>query len=213
MTRKTLNQLMRKASRRIVDEALAASGFAADRTGLLYQRRRDDAVQSIVLHYEFKPEHTPTCLAFVYPYAKSYFPKIHHLVGQMGLDRSRGSSDVTFYSPLELIIPPESRKQWLVYSEDTIDSCVASIAQDIKAWIVPFMGEYTTIASLTSAYERNDRRLLLTRESLFNVVAAYLLLCQPQKAMGVLDERFGQAGPRRTYSSAFTYVSSRLTET
>lgn len=112
--------------------------------------------------------------------------------------------------PIDFAIPKEEHTSWYTYGSDTFPECVRSIRSSVVRWIVPFLDHYQSFKSLTFAYENNEERILKQRHFYIRVAAAYLLLRQPQSAIKTLEDKLGQAGPKRDYAKAFEYVEKIL---
>jgi hypothetical protein len=111
---------------------------------------------------------------------------------------------------MDIAIPKDRYIRWYTSGRESVLECVKSIRSSLETWVLPFLDEYTTVSSLTTAYEKHDERFEWQRHSYVYVAAAYLLVGQAEKAMQVLEDHFGKPGPRRKYAKAFEYVTARL---
>jgi len=207
-TKKEAQSYLREALSTELDDVLAASSFVRRTNSLEYSRKCISGRQLIRMYYTFKPKYQPGASGHIYPQITVEFPELNQLALEMvdGNERLIGDANITFSQPIDMVIPKEHHLRWFTYGPETFSECVGSIKLSLESWIIPFSDEYTSVSSITSAYESNDGRIVMQKHFFIYVAAAYLLLGKLESAMEVLEDKLGRAGPRRDYSNAFEYV-------
>lgn len=214
-TKKQALSFVREALSAELDDALAASSFVRNANSLDYSRKCESGRQLLRIDFTFKPKYQPGATGHLYPQISAKFPKLN----QVALEMVGGNAwlladapDITFSQPIDMVIPKKHHLRWFTYGPETFFECVSSIKLSLETWVIPFLDEYTTVVSITSAYEEKDDRFIMQKHFFIYVAAAYVILGQPKSAMQVLENKLGGAGPRRDYERAFQYVRG-LSET
>jgi hypothetical protein len=196
-----------------LDPYMAANEFTRQNKSLDYTRSSEAGKQALQMQFTFMPKLDPRASAHIHPKLLFEFPEVNRIASEMVAHESRliGAPDITLAQPLDFAIPKEARVSWFTYSgEDDYVLCVRSIQGYIEKWIMPFFDEYTTVESLANYFETGDEGVLAQRHFYIYVAAAFVILNQPDKAMEVLESKFGKAGPRREYAKALEYVGTLL---
>lgn len=196
-----------------LDPYMETIGFFRDSNSLDYIRRCEAGEQLLQMHFTFKPTLDSQASARIYPRLLLQFPEVNRVALEMtGPEPSLiGDPEITLAQPLDFVVPKEAHVYWFTYGrEEDFVLSVRSIQGYIEKWIVPFLDEYTTVASIANYFETRDERIPAQRHFYIYVAAAYILLGQFTEAMDVLESKLGKAGPRREYAKAFEYVSALL---
>ncbi|MBX3415527.1 MAG: hypothetical protein KF708_22780 [Pirellulales bacterium] len=212
-TKKDVHNNLCRAIAAKLDFTMEDKGFSRDRNSLDYIRRCDAGEQLLQIHFTFKPALDSRANAHIYPWLRLKFPEVNRVASEIvgGQHGAIGTTDITLAQPVDFVIPKKAHIYWFTYGrEDDYVLCVRSIQGYIEKWIIPFLDDYTTVASLTHFYESKDERIPAQRHFYIYVAAAYILLGQPAKAMEVLETKFGRPGSRRDYAKAFEYVERLL---
>jgi len=208
-TKKEALSCLREALSAELDDMLAASSFVRRSNSLNYLRKCESGRQLIRMDFAFKPKYQQGATGHIYPQITVELPQLNQVALEMvGGDAwlLAGASDATFSQPIDMAIPKEHHLRWFTFGPETFSECVSSIKLSLETWIIPFLDEYTTVNSITSAYENNDSRIVMQKHFFIYVAAAYVLLGKPESAMKVLEDKLGRAGSRRDYAQAFEYV-------
>ncbi len=196
-----------------LDPFMETHGFKRSRQAMHYRRRVAAGTQELAIHFDCRPRYEPKALAHVLPSVRFCFPEVgRSLLEMIGGDVSLVSApDVTFGSTIFNIAPKGNYAPWYVYDGQSAAKVVREARLFIDRWAIPFFADYARITDLTRGYETDDERLrAFGRVFYFRVAAAYLLLGMPDRAMQVLEERFGKLGPRRQYARIFEFVADRI---
>lgn len=210
-SKKEAQGMLRDALATELDDVLAASSFARRANSLDYTRTCKDGKQKLRMVFTYKPKYQPGASGHIYPQITVVLPELNELAIEMvgGNQRLIGDPNITFSQPIDMVIPKEHHLRWFTTGPATFGECVASIRSSLDTWIVPFLDEYTTIESITTAYESGDDRIMMQRHFYIYIAAAYILQQKPELAKQVLEDKLGRAGPRREYAQAFEYVSGQ----
>jgi hypothetical protein len=213
-TKKDVRETLRGVLAEELDPYMSLNGFARRSNSLDYVRKCAAGEQLLQMHFTFKPTIDSRANAYIYPWIRLNFPDVNQVALEMVGGNTwliGGDSDATFAQPMDFVVPKEAHVYWFTYGRDEdYVLCVRSIQGYIEKWIIPFLDEYSTINSVANYFERKDERIPAQRSFYIYVAAAYVLLKQPDKAMEVLESKFGKAGPRREYAKAFEYVESLI---
>jgi hypothetical protein len=212
-TKKSVHETLCRVLVTELDPYLEANGFNRGDNSLDYVRRCEDGQQLLQMHFTFKPTLDSRADLRIHPTLRLKFPEVNRIASEMvgGQHGVIGTTDITLAQPLEFAVPKECRVYWFTYGrEEDYVLCVRSIQGYIEKWIIPFLDKYRTIESLANYFEMKDDRIPAQQHFYIYVAAAYILLRQPDKAMEVLESKFGKAGPRRDYARAFEYVESLI---
>jgi hypothetical protein len=199
---------------REVDALLIPRDFARRNGSIDYVRQCVGGMQTVRISFHLMPKYEHGACCHVYPSLRMFFPD----VGRVGLAMVGGDKlllasapEVTLNEPIDFVIPKEHHVRWFAYDDETLLECIRSMKNSLATWVIPFLDEYRTPASLVFAYEQRDVRFLWQRHFYIYVAAAYILASKPDVAMRVLEENLGQARPKRQYAKAFEYVKALLT--
>jgi hypothetical protein len=194
-----------------LDPFLAEHEFVRPEGSVDYRRRCKDGDQFLRMLFEFRPKHHPGADSHIYPITKVVFPQLNRVAFDMvdHVPLLIGDPEITFSQPIDFAIPKEDHIRWYAHGREGTVECVRSIKRSLRAWVLPFLDEYTTIASLASAYEKHDERFGWQRPFYIYIAATYVILGQPEKAREVLEDRLGKTGVRRKYGKAFEFIAAR----
>ena len=211
---RNVHSILKRVLMTELDPYLKMNGFTRDESSLEYVRRYEAGEQHLEMNYTLHPKIDTRADSRLYPWIQLRFPEVNQIALKMvdgELSLLGGSAEITLRQPLDIVIPNDAHVYWFTYGgEQDFELCVRSIQGYIEEWVMPFLDEYTTIASLANFFQTKDERILAQRHFYIYVAAAYILLGQPARAMEVLESNFGKAGPRRDYAKAFAYVEERI---
>jgi hypothetical protein len=192
---------------------MEAVGFQRGDNSLDYARPCDAGDQLLQMHFTFRPSLDPRANSHIYPWLRLKFPEVNRIASEMvgGQHGAIGTSDITLGQPLDFVVPKNAHVDWFTYGdENDYVLCVRSIKGYIEKWVIPFLNDHSTVNSLANYFEAKDERIPAQRHFYIYVAAAFILLQQPERAMQVLESKFGKVGPRREYAKAFEYVKKLI---
>jgi hypothetical protein len=197
-----------------LDVSLAKEGFGRAETSLEYSRAVEAGHQLLIMHFDLNPSSDPRAVALLLPLVRYIFPELNQrMLDMMGeMTTLETANGVTINEQIVNAAPRDVRAGtwWFIYDHETALTSLAAIREFIKRWTLPFLNRYTTVEALTQGFEQQDECLPQDRRFWLFIVAAYTLLNQPEKAMQVLESKFGRQGARRQYAKAFEYVENLL---
>jgi len=191
-----------------VDPLLESEGFSRKSKSVKYTRILSHTKQEMEFHFDLRPRSNPEAIGDLIPHFTLLFPELTRIALDMVAtdEQLLACPDITARQQFHNAAPGGMPIYWYLYGDDRDVECVRSIGAFIESWVLPLLNEFTDVAAITKAYEANDKRIPQPRHFLIYVAAAYVLLKSPEKAMGVLKEKLGRPGTRRTYHSVFDYV-------
>lgn len=202
---------VRDALSELVDGFLDASGFRRTPKSIDYVRTVPDGKQYLRFNLQLKPAYNPNAESRLNPHICAVFPALNQIVIEMVKDAELlvAAPEITFNQPIDIAMPKDQNIRWYTSGRASVYSCISSIQMALNTWTIPFLDEYKTIGSLTTAYVKHDPRFMWQRQFYIYIAAAFMFLNQPACAMKVLDDHFGKPGARKKYAKIFDYVESR----
>jgi hypothetical protein len=193
----------------VLDRPLEERGFTRPRSGLLYERVRDGATQTIDVSYDLHPKDNPSAAASVYPFMEVFVPPVDALLkdmieGDLGL--LAGVTRGTSWQPIEITSAKQAAGRWFLMQPDSAAAIMESIREFLDRWTLPLLDTYTSAESIVAAEQVNDARILRDRAQTIRVVAAALICGRKAYAQALLDKWLGAPVPRRRYRRIFEYV-------
>lgn len=200
------------------DSVLRRAGFTRRIGSLIYCRQQGEIDQKLKLLFDVNPNYEPTALAHVLPQVVLESTSLGEFVQQMvdgdpNLAGSSNSSAIMMRHQLQNIAPMEHQShatRWFIHNEVEVPPTLKQIGTFVQDWAIPFLDKYRDFSSLIQGYESGDSYLRGDRRFYLYIAAAYVQLCDPAKAIGVLEDVFGRPGSRRQYARAFEYVRSKI---
>lgn len=212
-SKKQIRALLLKHAGTELDPTMGEHGFERRRNSLTYLRRCPECEQEIDVAFEYRPTYEPGAEAHLQAWFAARFGAISEVSLHMaGGDRwlLADAPELTFRHTIAFAAPKERQESWFICQPSDARGKLRALAAFCTDWVFPLLDTYSTAHGIVSGYETGDKRAFYQEHEYVRVAAAYLLLGQPQKAMGVLEDRLGDLGPRRRWASAFEHVRARL---
>jgi len=199
-----------------LESALCAAGFIRRKGAVVYSRGDAEVRQRFKLVFDVTPRYEPTALAHLLPQVVLESVALHELVQRMvgeepgttGLDRP----PVVVGQQLQNLAPKDQHEQatrWFIHNEADTRIVMEQVGAFAQTWAIPFLNQYQSVRSIVEGHQQGDERLRAPRPLSLYIVAAYLQVGEPTKALGVLEHVFGRPALRKQYANAFEYVRGR----
>jgi hypothetical protein len=194
-----------------LDPYMKKHGFVRRARSLIYNRKREKAIQTIDVMIQFGPTDNRNAVAAVYPMMSVIVPEVDHVFDEMingnynlliGITGGRSSQPIDFTSEKAEL------GRWFVYQPDSVPRIVRDLGVFIERWTMPFLDVYATPEEILAADERKDGRIVVDRAHMIRVVAAALVCNRKDYAQAMLEKRLGAPELRRRYQQVFDYIES-----
>lgn len=190
----------------VLDEPMKEVGFRRARRSLVYRKKGAESEHRITFLLYCHPQYQPDAEAHLYPSFQLLMPKVREMAMLLVQENKlllAGVPEIIIGQPADSAAPKEAHIRWFANGNEEITSACVSIKAFLFRWVLPFLDEVSTPLDLVKLYEKDDPRLLRLRHWYVFVAAAYKLLGAPDKAHGVVLERFGSIGLRKQYASLY----------
>lgn len=145
----------------------------------------------------------------IYPWISIYFAEVNEMANQMinDINLVAGLEKSTIRQPIQILTDSE---RWMLFDEKEYSSLAEQICVFLQKNTVPLLKNLEKISDFIKIYELKDKRVMMGDAQYIFIVSAYILQGNYEKAIAVLETRFGKATLRRRYASIFSYVENEM---
>ena len=192
-----------------LDDFLATEGFRRRKNSLKYSRSVLRAKQYIELAFQFRPTYEPDAVAHILPVLTVKIPEVNAIAIEMVAGDSwllANAPELTIRQPIDMAAPKEHHTRWFFSDENSGRDAVCAIREFIACWGLPFLNDFTSPESITTALENDDSRLLKQQHWYIYAAAAYLAEGKRDAARDLLSAKFDSPGLKEKFHRAFEIV-------
>ncbi len=210
--RRQIKEAVRDALSRHADATYSSAGFRRRSDSLTYKRTLPTCKQFVDVHIEHGPRDMPNAAAAIYPFLRLEIPEIDATVLEItGGDESLASNmSTTLNQPIELVAPKGIGARWFLYQPDSVGPAIQNFEAFSTQWVLPFLNDYTSAASVVEMYLAKDDRASNDLGYILRVVAAMVRIGKLTEAQEVLAAKFGRPASRRKYARVFEFIEERI---
>lgn len=193
-----------------VDGFMNNYDFSRRGGSLNYSRKINTTKQTIEMVFFSHPAYQPGAIMHIYPWMSVYFPEVNEMAKKMvnSIDLLAGLDKYTIRQPIQLAAKSEPR--WMLMDKRDCNYLAEQICVFLERNTIPLLNSLTEISDFIRIFEKKDERTVFGDAQYVFLISAYVLQGNYEKAMMILEHRFGKKGLRRQYGSIFSYLENEL---
>ncbi|MCC6151323.1 MAG: hypothetical protein IT461_13820 [Planctomycetes bacterium] len=193
----------------VMDEKMKQLGFVRRKTSLEYHRQLPDVVLTLSMHFDARP-HWDSAETFLKPQVGIEHPKINELRARIEVGTINEHRDEylrgTFVTSLRDLVPFEEAVDWYVTTDEDYRKALVWYLSKFEQHVNPALERLSRPEEIIEQYEKRTwfKGYLDTN----TVVASYIYLGMPEKALQAMERRFGNSEERKLYAAGFEFVAN-----
>lgn len=191
-----------------LDYTMKQKQFTRRNMSLNYIRTSKDNKQRVEFVYYKHPRYSNGAIAHIYPYYNIFFPELDRVVKEIaGNDSLIISMDkISVRQPIQQGITSD---MWMLTFEND-ENIMKEIGDFLNEYTFPFLEDVRDVDGFINTYEYKKDALQLDDCKYLLIISAYIYKGEYQKALDVLEKRFGKPGVRKYYNDTFKYIEKFL---
>ena len=175
------------------DDMLFDKNFKRRSNSIIYQRKVLETIQKIDFDYQIRPYYNRTAIIRFYPILNIFIDRLQNEIDKV----FQGYDDVPYlcrdihanYTICQRVEFPGNFDRWFIYDENDYIDIGNQIKDYLLKYTIPFLDKCDSIEGLINTYENTDY-IAIDSRVLINIIVAYYLCNQKQKAITLLEKKF-----------------------